>query len=135
MKRLSLALLGMLCTVASPWANAYCINPGDVSFVPTPVVANQAASVRLRMFAGVWFQSTASASVTGSTINVFAENGANAGILAPESAISIPMGSLAPGNYSVVIATRDYGQSGGTAFVDCPTITVPLVVADRKSVV
>jgi hypothetical protein len=129
MKRLSLALLGMLCAIASTTANAYCINASDVSFVPTPVVSNQDASVRLRMFAGVWFTQTASASVSGSTINVFAENGVNAGIPAPTSAIVIPMGSLSPGAYSVVVATRDYGGSGGTNFVVCPTVTVPLVVA------
>lgn len=129
MKRLSLALVGMLCAIASTAANAYCINASDVSFVPTPVVANQAASVRLQMFVGRWFQETASASVIGNTINVFAENGVNVGIPAPGDIIVIPLGSLPPGTYSVVVATRDYGGSGGTNFVVCPTVTVPLVVA------
>lgn len=129
MNLIAAILLGVLGALAPAAAHAYCINMDDVGFVPNHPLANQPTSIYLEMYFGVWHQNSASATVAGNVINVFAENSSGASLPPPANVILIPIGSLAAGNYSVVLTTREWGSSGGTNILDCPTITVPLIVA------
>jgi hypothetical protein len=129
MKRVAIAVLVILGAIASIEADAYCINANDVGFVPSPATANEPVSVYLEMYFGVWHQNSVTATVNGNVINVFAENSSGAALPPPANVILIPIGTLAAGTYSVVLTTREWGNSGGTNIVSCPTVTVPLVVA------